>query len=241
MKMKNAVKELNARMPMRGNDWMWKDSVAYDADNRIISQYFSYHVEGARENLFRHLYREIDKDTALMRILMGTENNSIWIENNVSVRYVGKFPDGEVLYDMTYSPKELKDIVEHPFSSKEITEKIYMNQAVSLNAVTPIQLSDGYIVIKRAEFKPNNSELTIYWDVDNELMQYASVQDLEEYMEDYITLLVQYNHQQLLDLEKAGNSMYKRTVYPVRVTLISHLSGKRQIKVSKLTTEVINN
>ena len=85
-----AAEYANAKLPIQANDWMWQDSVSYNPIERTYYHYFSFRVEGELKKFFRRVFQ----DNELAKILLSTENNSIYIENNISLGVVGKFLDG---------------------------------------------------------------------------------------------------------------------------------------------------
>lgn len=152
---------------------------------------------------------------------------------------VSTFGDGEVISKITISPEEMKKVSAQGISYKDLTEYIYANMAISICAVCPYRI-DECTTIMRADFIVDNMELVLYWDIDDECMSLLNEQDIREVMREYIVELVKYNHRNILELEKFTTlSPYKRSEFPVKVSLVCSNSNGFCIRESVLSTDIV--
>ena len=248
-KMCQAAEYANAKLPIQANDWMWQDSVSYNPIERTYYHYFSFRVEGELKKFFRRVFQ----DNELAKILLSTENNSIYIENNISLGVVGKFRDGEVIFRDVYSPEELKEMASHKWEGKEIAKLIYTNMALSLNALAPVRLDECTTIIG-ADFdgedkdplntgiSVSNMELTIYWYIDEKCLIGMDETDLRQVAHEYLVELVQENRRNMLALEQHEQlQSFKRTQYPVKVTLVCNRGDGCFIRESILSSNLTTN
>ena len=236
-KMRQAVKSINANLPNQANDWMWKDSVSYNSKERILYHYFSFRVDESKKELFRRILM----NDQLTKNLLMTEDVSIYLDNNISMGMISKFGDGEVISKIIISPEEMKRASTIGITHKELTEYIYANLSISTNAVCPYRIDDC-TTITGADFNQANMELLLYWLVDDECMPYLDEPTIRDAMKDYIVELIRYNHRNILELEENMKlSTYKRSDFPVRVTLVCNSSNSIPIRESVLSTDVTIN
>ena len=223
-KIRRAVEYVNANLPKQANDWMWKDSVSYNSQERTFYHYFSFRVDDSKKELFR----KILMNDQLAKNLLLTEDVSIYLENNISMGVI-------------ITPDEMKKVSNHGISHRDLTEYIYANMAISMSAICPYRI-DECTTITQADFDREKMELFLYWDIDDYCMPYLEEQTVREIMKEYITGIVQYNHKNLIELEKRTTpSTYKRSAFPVTVTLVCNSSNGLSIKESVLSTNVTLN
>lgn len=236
-KIRRAVEYVNANLPKQANDWMWKDSVSYNSQERTFYHYFSFRVDDSKKELFR----KILMNDQLAKNLLLTEDVSIYLENNISMGVISTFGDGEVVSKVIITPDEMKKVSNHGISHRDLTEYIYANMAISMSAICPYRI-DECTTITQADFDREKMELFLYWDIDDYCMPYLEEQTVREIMKEYITGIVQYNHKNLIELEKRTTpSTYKRSAFPVTVTLVCNSSNGLSIKESVLSTNVTLN
>lgn len=236
-KLRQAVEYANANLPNRANDWMWKDSVSYNSKERTVYHYFSFRVDESKKELFR----KIMTNNQLAKKLLMTEDVSIYLENNISMGVISTFGDGEVVSKVIITPDEMKEVSNHGISHRDLTEYIYANMAISMSAICPYRI-DECTTITQADFDREKMELFLYWDIDDYCMPYLEEQTVREIMKEYITGIVQYEHKNLIELEKRTTpSTYKRSAFPVTVTLVCNSSNGLSIKESVLSTNVTLN
>lgn len=233
-KIRQAVEYANANLPNQANDWMWKDSVLYNPQERTLYHYFSYRVDESKKALFR----KILMNDQLGRNLLLTEDVKIYIENNISMGVVSTFEDGEVISKIVISPEEMKAVSTQGVSYKDLTEYIYSNMAISLSVICPYRIDDC-TSITQADFNRNEMEFIIYWEIDDDCMPLLEEQALREIMKNYIIELAQYNRRNILELEKQSTlSTYKRSEFPVKITLVCSSINGFSISESILTTDI---
>ena len=231
---KQAVEQANAGLPNRANDWMWKDSITYNAQEKTVYNYFSYHVDKSPKPLFRKTL----SNTQLGKTLLLTEDLSVYLENNVSMGVVNTFEDGEVISKIVITPKEMRKISTQGIDYRDLTEYVYANMAISLCAICPYQIDECF-TITQADFDSDNMEFVLYWKLDNDCLQSLVEQDFREMMREYIAGIIIQNKRNLLELEKRTTlSTYKRSDYPVKVTLVCTSSNGFSISESMLSTNV---
>lgn len=233
-KIRQAVEYANANLPNQINDWMWKDSVSYNPQERTLYHYFSFHVDESKRILFRKMLM----NDQLGRNLLLTEDVSIYIENKISMGVVSTFEDGEVISKIIISPEEMKAVSTQGVSYKDLTEYIYSNMAISLSAICPYRI-DRCTSITQADFNRNEMEFVIYWEIDDDCMPLLEEQVIRETMKDYIIELVQYNRNNIFELEKHTKlSTYKRSDFPIKITLVCRSNNGFSISESMLTSDV---
>lgn len=236
-KMRQAVEYANTNLPNQANDWMWKDSVSYNPKERIFYHYFSFRVDESKKELFR----KIMMNDQLAKNLLMTEDVSVYLENNISMGVISTFGDGEVVSKVIITPEEMKKVSNHGVSHMDLTEYIYSNMAISMSAICPYRI-DECTTITQADFDRERMELLLYWDIDDYCMPYLEEQTIREIMKEYVTGIVQYNHKNLIELEKQTTpSTYRRSEFPVTVTLVCNSSNGLSIRESVLSTDVILN
>lgn len=232
--MLNAVNQVNATLPTQANEWFRKDSVAYSPRERMIVNYFSI----VTNSLNRDFFRQVLQNEDLGKKLIGVEDNSFYIENKVSQKLVCMFEDGETIIEIRMSPEELKDYSLSNMTDKEITEWIYTNTALSTKAIAPIQLTDC-ITIMGSDFNKMGMELTIYWYVNSDCTV-----DQEEFhmgVREYIIELIKYNHEEELALEEhMKQSTYRRSHYPVMITIVCSGDNCPTFTESILSSTIVN-
>lgn len=233
--MTHAIAVANSQLPSRGNDWIRKDSVAYHRDERSVVNYFSITVAEEQREFYRKLCREDD----LIKRLLGMEDNSFFISKRVNLSVVFKFEDGEEIRSVVLSPKELKELAESKMSGKDITEWIYFNMAMSLRSISPIRV-DECTSIMGADFNRSNMEITIYWHLDDGCV-FDEI-ELREGIREYLAEVVIYNQKNIVELETHMNqSVYRRSDYPMRLTMVCNGGNVGTITESILSTDVIAN
>jgi len=231
---KQAVEQANAGLPNRANDWMWKDSITYNAQEKTVYNYFSYHVDKSLKPLFRKTL----SNTQLGKTLLLTEDLSVYLENNVSMGVINTFEDGEVISKIVITPKEMRKISTQGIDYRDLTEYVYANMAISLSAVCPY-IIDQCFTITRADFDSDKMEFFLYWNIDKDCLQFLVEKDIREMMREYIARIIKQSKENLLELERHTTpSSYKRSDYPVKVTLVCTSSNGFSISESMLSTDV---
>lgn len=233
-KIRRAVEYANASLPHQANDWLWKDSISYKPQERTLYHYFSYHVDGLKKALFR----KILSNDQLGRNLLLTEDVSIYIENNISMCVVSTFEDGEVISKIIISPEEMKAVSTQGVSYKDLTQYIYLNMAISLCAICPYRI-DECTSITQSYFISDKMELVICWEIDDDCMPLLEEHDIREIMKNYIVELAQNNRRNIIELENQTTlSTYKRSDFPVRITLVCSSPNGFSISESILSTDI---
>ena len=157
---------------------------------------------------------------------------------------VGMFKDGEIISSIIITPKEMREDPETPIDNKDLTKYIYANMAISLNIICPKPIDEeGCFTITSADFNWDSMELHLYWNFDdNECELSGDENDLREQIREYIGELIKYEHEQLLALEEHTTmSPFKRSEYPVKVTIECSSPNGLFIRESILSTDVTIN
>ncbi len=236
-KIRRAVEYANANLPKQANDWMWKDSVSYNSQERTFYHYFSFRVDDSKKELFR----KILMNDQLVKNLLMTEDVSIYLDNNISMGVIGTFNDGEVVSKVIITPDEMKKVANHGISHKDLTEYIYANMAISMSAICPYRI-DECTTITQSVFDRERMELMLYWVIDDYCMPYLDEQTIRETMREYITGIIRYNYKNLIELEKHTTlSSFKRSDSPITVTLVCNSSNGFSLRESILSTNVTKN
>lgn len=235
--MQDMVESVNALLPIQVNDWMWKDSVSYNAKERIYYQYFSYRVEGFTKELFRKIYM----NDHLTKSLLLTEDLSMFSNKNISICVIYTFGDGEIVSKTIITPEDMRKSSTKGVSNKNLTEYIYANWAISLSAICPYRI-DECTTITRCDFNRNDMEFILYWEIDDDCNPFLEEHTIRDIMKEYLTELVSDNHRNLIELEKHTQQFaYKRSVFPVKVTLISYSNNGFYASESIYSNDVIIN
>ncbi len=238
MAMYKYASDVNKMLPKQLNDWLWMDSVVYNHKSKTYTQFLHIIVEDSQ----REMYKELFKNQDVMKSCVGKIDNSFFIENNVSYGETILFADGELCGSYVFTVKELKDMANHVNTDEETTFQIYRNMAISINAEAPTKL-DEHTTLTGADFNEQKMEFTMYWYVEREildLMEEAGV-DIHDVLRDALVEQINYSYSNQVKGERfQDKTTYRRSHFPIRMTLVCKSDNGYSVSESVLSSDVIN-